>query len=73
MFGLSRAISGLLATAPVGRTALAPTTLQKCTYASYKPKTNALKSKEKSKLRRQRINKTDRPVQAKRSPRVSKL
>ncbi|KAJ2787330.1 hypothetical protein GGI15_000814 [Coemansia interrupta] len=65
--------AGLFATALAGRTPLGSTTLQKCTYASYKPKTNALKSKEKAKLRRQRITKTDRPVQAKRNPRVSKL
>ncbi|KAJ2608109.1 hypothetical protein H4S08_004576 [Coemansia sp. RSA 1365] len=40
---------------------------------SGKPKTNALKAKEKSKLRRLRINKPDAPAQAKRNVRVSKL
>ncbi|KAJ2434754.1 hypothetical protein GGF42_009173 [Coemansia sp. RSA 2424] len=40
---------------------------------SQRAKTNSLKTKEKAKLRRQRVNKTDEPAQAKRNPRVSKL
>ncbi|KAJ1835668.1 hypothetical protein LPJ63_000947 [Coemansia sp. RSA 2711] len=38
-----------------------------------KAKTGALKSKEKGKQRRLRINKPDAPAQAKRGARVSKL
>ncbi|KAJ1944834.1 hypothetical protein FBU59_002489 [Linderina macrospora] len=42
-------------------------------FLSQKKKTIALKTKEKSKLRRLRANKSDEPVQAKRNVRVSKL
>ncbi|KAJ2603277.1 hypothetical protein GGF40_000461 [Coemansia sp. RSA 1286] len=75
MLALTKAVSAAFRTAvSVPRTsALLPCVQQSCGYASHNPKTNALKSKEKGKLRRQRIAKTDKPAQAKRNPRVSKL
>ncbi|KAJ2161347.1 hypothetical protein GGF46_001525 [Coemansia sp. RSA 552] len=45
---------------------------QACMYAS-RAKTGVLKAQEKSKFRRRRLNKPDKPAQAKRNPRVSKL
>ncbi|KAJ2720348.1 hypothetical protein GGI07_004644 [Coemansia sp. Benny D115] len=72
MFAFGRVVSSLFGS--VSRTeSQAFGSLQHRFYSSAKPKTNALKSKEKSKLRRQRISKTDKPAQAKRNVRVSKL
>ncbi|KAJ1935496.1 hypothetical protein GGF37_005974 [Kickxella alabastrina] len=74
MFAISKAVSGIFTATSISQLRVsAPAALQQCFYSSHKPKTNALKSKEKGKLRRQRVNKTDKPVQAKRGPRVSKL
>ncbi|KAJ2749775.1 hypothetical protein IWQ56_007161 [Coemansia nantahalensis] len=68
MFALARIVSaaGLQLRIP----GLAPVSAR--WYAS-KGKTNTLKAKEKSKLRRQRVNKPDKPAQAKRDARASKL